>query len=94
MDEPIIVKNLMEEIVKKKLFELIKSRDICKCERCLADIQAIVLNNLPPRYTVTGRGDALARFELLIAAQSNVDMIRELQAAIEKVSSHPRHTAP
>ena len=43
----------MEDVVALLLDELIKDKDICKCEHCRLDMMAIALNKLPPKYIVT-----------------------------------------
>ena len=43
-----MTKNYMEILVSNLLSEVIVNYDVCKCENCLNDIKAIVLNNLSP----------------------------------------------
>ena len=47
------IQNIMEEIVCEVLVKYKGDLQLtCGCERCLDDIKAIALNNLPPRYIV------------------------------------------
>jgi competence protein ComFB len=64
--------------------------DICKCEICLLDIKAIALNNLPPRYVVTEKGELYKKVEEL-DTQINADVIRVITKAIEQVKNNRRH---
>lgn len=57
------VHNLMEEIVKNKvdiLYENAKQSEVkwisCDCRNCRLDTVSYVLNRIPPKYIVSGRG--------------------------------------
>ena len=57
------VHNLMEDIVIKAvdtLYEKVKSENVtwltCDCENCRLDTVSYVLNRIPPKYVVSGRG--------------------------------------
>lgn len=83
-------KNIMEEIVEKKITQIMCNSEICTCDKCYSDLRALVLNNLPPKYVVSQTGEMIARFELL-NIQMQVDIIKEIVFAINKVSENPRH---
>lgn len=80
------VHNLMEEIVRNCLREYLHSRpDLAGCdEQCQADIMAIVLNALPPKYVATDKGEMFVKTQL--RAQVETDVYRELSLAFEKVA--------
>jgi len=83
--------NLQEVLVKKVVDEqLINRADACSCDKCKADILAIALNNLRPRYVVTDKGRILAKTAVL-DNQINTDILVEVSKAIEIVSKNPRH---
>jgi competence protein ComFB len=86
------VHNLMEDIVKACLKDMLQHRtDLGDCdERLQADIMAIVLNALPPRYVSTDKGEMFVKTQL--RAQVETDVYRELSLAIAKVMSHTRKT--
>jgi len=91
MEEAMELKNYMEELVTQVLDELLaKQKAKCKCARCRLDIAALALNNLPPKYAVTDIGRAHTKLEAA-KAQFQIDIVRELTRAIEKVSENPRH---
>jgi len=84
------VHNLMEEIVRACLKDLLQHRtDLADCdERHQADIMAIVLNALPPKYVATAKGEMFAKTQL--RSQVETDVYRELSHAIEKVMKAER----
>ena len=57
------VHNLMEDVVKKSvnnLYARVKGENVawltCDCENCRMDTISYVLNRIPPKYVVSGRG--------------------------------------
>jgi competence protein ComFB len=84
------VHNLIEDIVKSCLKELIQKRpELHNCnEHAQSDIMAIVLNKLPAKYVSTAKGEVFAKTQL--RAQVESDIYRELSYAIEKVMNVPR----
>lgn len=84
------LKNIMEVAVERALADVRRHYDFCSCEQCHLDIAALALNKLPPRYVVTGRGDAYGRAELL-ATQNELDLFSVVLEAVKKVQASPRH---
>lgn len=82
--------NQMENAVSIILNEVIKDKNICKCEKCQMDIMALALNNLPTKYVVTEKGEVYAKTDLL-SRQFRTDIIIQVLNAIEKVSKNPNH---
>lgn len=82
--------NMMEQAVDFRLSELMRKSGVCTCERCRADVRAIVLNSLPPKYVVTRVGEAMTQFELL-TPQMQAVVVAEILIAIDRVSRNPRH---
>lgn len=82
--------NYMEVIVKEKLEELLADDEICKCEHCKKDIMALALNDLPPRYVVTRKGEMYSRVDSLFL-QSSADVTGAIVKAMKKVKDNPRH---
>ncbi|MFZ5633848.1 MAG: late competence development ComFB family protein [Bacillota bacterium] len=79
--------NATEITLFEQLNKIMEKRDICKCERCKLDIAAIALNNLPPNYVVSTEGEVIKA----ISPQLKIDVQRQLEAAIAKVSATPHH---
>ena len=84
------VHNLMEEIVKNCLRELIQHNEqgLEIDEKSQSDILAITLNKLPSKYVATIRGEMLAKTQL--RAQVEIDVYRELSLAMEIVLKSAR----
>lgn len=83
-------KNLMEDIVMQNLDGLMQARGVCTCDACRSDVAAYALNQLPPRYVATHRGQLLSKlnsYEL----QFQADVIAAISAGILVVSASPRH---
>ena len=84
-------RNYMEEVVLEVLDGILaKQKDICKCEHCRLDMAALALNQLPPKYVVTNLGRAFTKIEAA-KAQFQVDIVKELAKAMQKVKANPRH---
>ncbi len=82
--------NYMEKYVDIKLQELLdKYTEVCTCPKCLEDVRAIALNNLPPLYVVTHMGETFKKMDSMVM-QYNVDVTKEIVAAFEKVSKKPQ----
>lgn len=90
MNKRFISYNMTEQMVDYKLNELIEQSKMCKCERCCADVRALALNTLPPKYVVTRIGEAMTKFDLL-GIQKQTNITTAIMIAIEKVSRNPRH---
>lgn len=84
-------KNYMEQVVHEKLEELLKGRtDICTCDQCKTEMITYALNNLPPRYVSSIKGEVFNKIDEL-DAQQNADISKALAKAVKVVSSNPRH---
>jgi competence protein ComFB len=90
MATKIAPKNIMEDLVEVKLDELMRSAGMCCCERCHADVKALALNKLPPRYVVSTAGEVYSHFQEL-AAQNQINITTAIVAAIRTVHLNPHH---
>ncbi len=84
------IKNYMEEIVFSTMKEVLSDINVCKCDKCLMDISAIALNDLPPKYIVTEKGELYSRINSL-RQQFEVDVISAITKAAVLVKRSPRH---
>lgn len=84
------LKNYMEDIVSHKLEDLLKLMNLCKCEKCRLDIMAIALNDLPPKYVVTDKGELYIKIREL-EQQFEVDVETAIVKAAMFVSKNPKH---
>ena len=82
--------NIMEDIVKDKLEEMLKTENCCKCERCIEDMTALALNKLLARYVSTHNGELYSKLNSLVR-QNSVDLNIAVAEAIACVSKKPSH---
>ncbi len=85
-----MVVNVNEDITRRRLEELLNNYDCCKCEKCMGDMMAIVLNNLKPAYVNTNKGILFKRVNSMLP-QSATDLDIEILKAITLVSANPKH---
>ncbi|NYE57050.1 late competence development ComFB family protein [Carboxydothermus ferrireducens] len=85
-----VLRNYTEEVVEEILQEILPTQDVCKCERCLLDIKAIALNQLPPKYVVTERGEVITRLNFTKIAD-RTEVLTAILRAIDKVKKNPSH---
>ncbi|MDE4541677.1 late competence development ComFB family protein [Thermoanaerobacterium sp. R66] len=84
------LKNFMEEAVKDVIDNVLKDLDVCKCDKCKLDIMALTLNNLPPKYYDTEKGEVYTKVNEL-KRQFEVDIISQITKAAFYVNQHRRH---
>lgn len=85
------LKNQMEPVVKQALREYMTKMTLpCSCDRCMADICALTLNQLPAKYYVSLKGEILTQWE----SQTRPDQARIMAAivkAAKQVAATPSH---
>ncbi|MCR5175788.1 MAG: late competence development ComFB family protein [Anaerovibrio sp.] len=85
------VKNVMEIIVDTNLDSALNSmHDVCRCEKCIADIKAIVLNKMKPMYVSTHMGEVIGKLQVL-DPHKRVEFLCCVNEAVEKVRNNPHH---
>jgi competence protein ComFB len=84
------IKNYMEEIVFNMMKDVLTDINMCSCEKCLLDIAAIALNDLPPKYIVTEKGELFSKINAL-RQQFEVDVISAITKAAVLVKRRPMH---
>ena len=84
------MKNYMEEIVFNAMDDILKDINMCRCERCRYDIAAKALNDLPPQYIVTKKGEIYSKINAL-RTQFEVDVITAITKAAIIVKRNPNH---
>ncbi len=83
--------NVMETFVDSQLDSVLKKiSGFCQCSRCRQDVRAMALNNLPPRYVNTHKGDIYTRLNVLDHAEI-ARVILEITKAAKVVMANPRH---
>lgn len=85
------VVNIMEEILTPELIlDALKSNDTCTCSRCQADVKALMLTRLPPKYIVADNTSV----PMLLTYYNNkfrVAIISQSIRACMDVKERPRH---
>ncbi len=84
------LKNYMEDLVIKRTDEILKSMDVCKCDKCRLDIIALALNSLPSKYVVSAKGELYAKVSEL-EQQFDIDVGTAIIKAAFLVNENPRH---
>ena len=84
------LKNYMEDLVSKRTDEILKSMDVCKCDKCKLDIIALALNSLPSKYVVSAKGELYAKVSEL-EQQFDIDVETAIIKAAFLVNENPRH---
>lgn len=84
------LKNYMEEVVFNYMKKVLDGMDVCTCEKCMLDIAAIALNDLPPKYIVTEKGELYSKINILMQ-QFEVDTVAAITKAADTVKRNPRH---
>lgn len=85
-----VLKNFMEELVLDRMKGILADVDMCTCEKCLMDVAAIALNNLPPKYVVTEQGRVYSKVNFM-GCQYDADVISAIMQAAAQVKKQPRH---
>lgn len=90
-DEEFHFINVMEELLKKQdLSGTFKQYNVCTCPRCNADVRALTLSALPPKYVVIGKHS----FSPVLNYYENkfkIDMLTALNKACSTVGQRPHH---
>ena len=82
--------NIVEELVRRRVRELIRKTDMCGCLKCELNACAIALNALAPRYVTTTRGALLAKIALVDNGYQTEVNIKVFQA-LKIVKDCPLH---
>ena len=86
----LIVKNIMEDMVERKLENMLPQLNVCTCEICRTDILCYALNRLKPKYVATSQGELLSKIDSL-SSTFDMSVVTQITAAAEIVKQNPRH---
>ena len=82
--------NVMQVLVEEKTPKYVKMFGLCSCERCMEDVKALTLNNLPSKYVVLEPGDRIPRLTVYEGRYAS-DITAQLLQACKLVMAHPHH---
>lgn len=81
--------NIMQSLVNEKAPQYAKLMGVCPCSRCLADVEALALSHLEPKYIVA-RKDQRFPFSAY-ENRYNAAVTSQIIAACQLVMESPRH---
>lgn len=82
--------NVVQALVEEKAPKYMDMLGVCHFPRCIADVKALALSNLPPKYIVVPKSQSspmLTVYESKYSAAITVQLL----AACKTVIEHPRH---
>ncbi len=82
--------NVMQSLVEEKAKKYMKMFGVCACSRCTADVIALALTNLPPKYIVMPRGEVVPMLTVYENRYSAA-IIAQVMRACKTVMASPRH---
>ncbi len=92
MQDDLQFKNYTEELVADGIKDLWGRTDnVCKCRRCFYDTMALALNQLPPQYVVTAKGEVYGKLNSF-NSQIHADVMKEVTKANVIVNGNYSHS--
>lgn len=88
--EDITYINIMQALVEEKAPGYIKKFGLCSCKHCEADVKALALSNLVPKYVVLSRLDRIPMLTVY-EGRYNSTIFAQLTRACKTVMDHPHH---
>ena len=85
-----VVKNIMEAMVERKLDQMLPQLDVCTCEICRTDMLCYALNRLKPKYVATSQGELLSKIDSM-SSTFDIAIITQITQAAQVVKEFPRH---
>ena len=86
-----ILINVMQILVEESLNHYVELFDLCRCARCLADVQALALTRLPAKYVVLEKKAQDSMMSFYRYRFSSMITV-ELTMACQEVKKNPHHT--
>lgn len=85
------IRNESQERVYKRIDKLLDGQDdICKCETCVMDLVAFILNRITPRYTTSMLGNLHP--DVVLEKKIEVEIDLALRAGLKQLQEHPHHS--
>lgn len=82
--------NAYEELVMSNVRELMKSMDMCTCEKCYLDACAIVFNRKYAHFVTTREGELLTKVPDMNHS-NHVELVVAITEALRLVKNFPKH---
>ena len=87
---PYLLVNVMESIVDDKIDYYMDKFNVCRCARCRADVKALALTHLEPKYVVVDTS-GISAFLSLYTNKFSSEVLFHLGQACMQVLENPRH---
>ena len=88
--EDITYVNVIQTLVEEKAPRYIKMFGLCTCKHCAADVKALTLNNLVPKYVVLSKRDTIPMLTVYEGRYSST-VTAQLTRACKVVMDNPHH---
>ena len=82
--------NTTEQVVRKKVRELMEQLDMCQCEKCFLDTCAMVLNQMSSHYVTTRKGELLTLLDAN-GFQYRTNLTVCVLQMLKRVKEQPKH---
>lgn len=89
-EEEVSYINIMQTLVEEKAPRYIKMFGLCPCKHCEADVKALTLSNLVPKYVVLAKRDVIPMLTVY-EGRFNSTIFAQLTRACKTVMDHPHH---
>ncbi|MFW6030261.1 MAG: late competence development ComFB family protein [Halanaerobiales bacterium] len=87
-----VSKNLLKKRVEEEVAQVLEENDeFCDCDQCKADVAALALNNLRPRYAGSEEGEVVLESTDISSTQTEMDIYRTVLETAKIVNSRPHH---
>lgn len=85
--------NVMQALIDERCMRYIRMFGLCDCSRCIADVKALALTSLPPKYVVMRKGEVIPMLTVY-EGRFSAAVIAQLISACKVVMDYPRHEKP
>lgn len=82
--------NVLQELVEEEAAYYVENMLQCRCARCVADMKALALTNLPSKYVVLDSKKRNAMMSLYAARYDNLLSVQMMRACV-LVNENPHH---
>ena len=90
-EEEVTYTNVMQVLVEEKAPRYIQKFGLCTCKHCAADVKALALSNLVPKYVVLSKLDRIPMLTVYEGRYSTT-IFAQLTRACKVVMDHPHHS--
>lgn len=82
--------NVLQELVEETSLYYIENMLQCRCQRCIVDMKALALTNLPSKYVVLEKSKRAA-YMSVYAARYEKELSVQMMRACVIINEHPHH---